>query len=164
MQLTPVITIHMTAAIGAPVIGPVALWARRSAKQRPRLHRAFGYSWVTLMIAAAGSAIFIRDRGMPNLAGFTPIHFFVPYTPFGLFAAFHALIKGDIATHRRTMQGLYFGACLLAGALSLLQGRILGHLLWSQLLRSGQVKQTAEARMERVIPGRCLPYFIIFST
>lgn len=29
MQLTPLIAIHMTAAIGAVVSGPVALWARK---------------------------------------------------------------------------------------------------------------------------------------
>lgn len=29
MQLTPIIAIHMTAAIGMVVLGPVALWARK---------------------------------------------------------------------------------------------------------------------------------------
>jgi len=28
MQLTPLIAVHMTAAIGAIVLGPFALWAR----------------------------------------------------------------------------------------------------------------------------------------
>lgn len=41
MQMTPVIAVHMTAALLAVAIGPVALWARRSQAQRPRLHRAF---------------------------------------------------------------------------------------------------------------------------
>ena len=51
MQLSPTIAIHMTAALGAVVVGPVALWARRrGSPQRPRLHRAFGYAWVTLMV------------------------------------------------------------------------------------------------------------------
>ncbi len=49
MQLTPLIAVHMTAAIGAVALGPVALWARKSATQRPKLHRAFGYAWVTLI-------------------------------------------------------------------------------------------------------------------
>jgi uncharacterized membrane protein len=35
MQLTPVIAIHMTAALGALVTGPIALWARKGAAQRP---------------------------------------------------------------------------------------------------------------------------------
>jgi hypothetical protein len=29
MQLTPLIAVHMTAAIAAVVLGPVSLWARR---------------------------------------------------------------------------------------------------------------------------------------
>ena len=44
MELSPVIAVHMTAAVLATVTGPVALWARRGRAQHPRLHRAFGYS------------------------------------------------------------------------------------------------------------------------
>ena len=132
MQLTPIIAIHMTAAIAAVVTGPVALWARRGRTQRPRLHRAFGYGWVTLMLVTAISAIFIRDRGLPNLAGFTPIHLFVPFTLVSLFLAFRSLAKGDIAGHRKTMQKLYIGACVIAGGFTLLPQRYLGHLLWSR--------------------------------
>ncbi|HEY8358224.1 MAG TPA: DUF2306 domain-containing protein, partial [Ramlibacter sp.] len=73
MQMTPLIAVHMTAALGAVVTGPIALWARRARAQHPRLHRAFGYAWVTLMIVTAVSAIFIRDWSLPNIAGYTPI-------------------------------------------------------------------------------------------
>ncbi|MGH6637201.1 MAG: DUF2306 domain-containing protein, partial [Polaromonas sp.] len=72
MELTPLIAVHMTAAILATAIGPVALWARMGRTQRPRLHRAFGYAWVTLMVITAVSAIFIRDFTIPNIAGYTP--------------------------------------------------------------------------------------------
>ena len=133
MQLTPLIAIHMTAAIGAVATGPVALWARKGRAQRPRLHRAFGYAWVTLMIVTAVSAIFIRDFNLPNIAGFTPIHLLVPTTLVALFAAFWFLARGDIAGHRKTMQRLYLGACLVAGLFTLLPGRYLGQLLWDQL-------------------------------
>ena len=47
--------------------GPVALWARKGATQRPKLHRAFGYAWVTLMVVTAFSALFILDRSLPNI-------------------------------------------------------------------------------------------------
>ena len=66
MQMTPIIAVHMTAAILAVVTGPVALWARKGSAQRPKLHRAFGYAWVTLMIVTAVSAIFIRDFSCPT--------------------------------------------------------------------------------------------------
>lgn len=133
MQLTPLIAIHMSAAIGAVLIGPVALWARKGRAQRPRLHRAFGYAWVTLMIVTALSAIFIRDFALPNLAGYTPIHLLVPVTVLGLVGAFYALAKGNIVRHRQAMVSLYIGACVVAGGFSLLPGRLLGNLLWGQL-------------------------------
>ena len=134
MQLTPVIAVHMTAAIGALVTGPVALWARKGASQRPRLHRAFGYAWVTLMIVAAVSALFIRDFRLPNLSGYTPIHLFVPYVLIGLVASFWYLGNKKIAAHRRTMQHMYLGACIGAGAFALLPSRYLGQLVWGQWL------------------------------
>lgn len=134
MQLTPVIAIHMAAALAAATIGPFALWARQGATQRPRLHRALGYSWVTLMLAAALSAIFIRDFDMPNIAGFSPIHLFIPLTLFGLFGAFWFLARRNITGHRKAMQGLYFGGCLGAGAFAFMPGRYLGQLVWGQWL------------------------------
>jgi uncharacterized membrane protein len=133
MQLTPLIAVHMTAALLAVATGPVALWARKGATQYPRLHRAFGYAWVTLMVVTAVSAIFIRDWRLPNLAGFTPIHLLIPVTLSGLFGAFWFLAKGNINGHRKTMQRLYLGACLVAGGFTLVPGRYLGDLLWGQL-------------------------------
>jgi uncharacterized membrane protein len=133
MQLTPLIAVHMTAAIGAVATGPVALWARKGRLQRPRLHRAFGYAWVTLMLITAVSAIFIRDFELPNLAGYTPIHLLIPVTLIGIFGAFWFLARGNIAAHRKTMVNLYIGACIVAGVFTLLPARYLGHLLWSSL-------------------------------
>nr|WP_315463453.1 DUF2306 domain-containing protein [uncultured Rhodoferax sp.] len=132
MQLTPVIAIHMTAALAALAIGPIALWARKGRVQRTRLHRAAGYAWVTLMLATALSAIFISDPHLPNIAGFSWIHLFVPLTLFGLFGAFRALYLKNIQRHQKIMQGLYFGACVGAGAFTLLPGRYLGQLVWGQ--------------------------------
>lgn len=141
MQMTPMIAVHLTAALGALVIGPVALWARRghsqriaTTTQRPRLHRAAGYAWVTLMLLTALSALFIRDFRLPNIAGYTPIHLVVPYTLGGLFLALRRLFRGDVAGHRKNMLGLYLGACVGAGLFTLLPQRFLGQLVWGQWL------------------------------
>jgi uncharacterized membrane protein len=134
MQLTPVIAIHLTAAIGALVIGPVALWARKGPLQRPILHRAFGYAWVTLMLVTALSALFIRDFRLPNIAGYTPIHLLVPVVFISLFGAFWFLANKNIQGHRATMQRLYFAACWGAGIFTLLPNRYLGDLLWHRAL------------------------------
>jgi uncharacterized membrane protein len=140
VQLTPVIAIHLSAALGALVLGPFALWTRRGhlsgqARQaRPRLHRAAGYAWVTLMLATAVTAVFIRDFKLPNIAGYTPIHILVPVVLGSLFMAFRALLRGDVARHRSWMVRLYFSACIVAGAFTLLPSRYLGQLVWGQWL------------------------------
>lgn len=139
MQMTPLIAVHMTAALAAVAIGPVALWARRGHAaqrpgQRPRLHRAAGYAWVTLMLIAAISAIFIRDFQLPNIAGYTPVHLLVPIVFGSLFFAFRALLQGNVRRHRRVMVWLYVSACLVAGSFTLLPSRYLGGLVWHQWL------------------------------
>lgn len=132
--LTPVIAIHITAALTGLVVGPVALWARQGANIRPKLHRAFGYAFVTAMVAAAVSAMFIRDYQSPNIAGYTLIHLFVVVTAWSLVESFYNLAKGNIVQHRKSMRGLYFGGCVAAGVVALLPGRYMGHLVWGQLL------------------------------
>lgn len=134
MQLTPLIAIHMSAAIAAIAIGPIALWARKGRQQRPRLHRAFGYAWVTLMLVTAMSALFIRDFRLPNIAGYTPIHLFVPYVLVSLTMAFRALAQNRIDLHRKIMTSTYIGACLVAGIFTLLPSRFLGNLIFVQWL------------------------------
>jgi uncharacterized membrane protein len=138
MQLTPLIAIHMSAALAAIAIGPLAIWARRSAMQRPKLHRAFGYAWVTLMLLAATSAIFLSGDKTPHTAlfglRFGFIHLLIPATYVTLFIAFWHLATGNISGHRRSMQGLYVGACGVAGAFTLLPNRYLGQLVWHQWL------------------------------
>ena len=101
--------------------------------QHPKLHRAFGYAWVTLMVVTAVSAIFIRDFRLPNLNGYTPIHLLIPVTLVGLFGAFWFLARGNVNGHRKVMQRLYIGACVIAGSFTLLPSRLLGSLLWGQL-------------------------------
>jgi uncharacterized membrane protein len=100
--------------------------------QHPKMHRAFGYAWVTLMLVAAVSAMFIRDLRIPNIAGFSPIHLFIPMTLGFLFLAFKRLFEGNIQAHRKYMQGTYIGACLVAGGFTLVPSRYLGNLIWSQ--------------------------------
>ena len=134
VEPTPMIAVHLSAALGALATGPIALWARQGRTPRPALHRGFGYAWVTLITAAALSALFIPATVGPTLAGFGLIHLLVPVTLGGLVRSFVKLARGDIAGHRRTMQALYFGACVVAGAFTLLPGRYLGDLLWTGAL------------------------------
>lgn len=133
MQTTPIIAIHLTAAVAATMLGPIALWARRSGAARPRLHRAAGYAWVTFMLVTALSAVFIQGDKGPRFAGFGLVHLLIPVTVAMLFLSFRHLLRGNITGHRKTMQRLYLGACVVAGAFTLLPDRLLGHYLWSSL-------------------------------
>jgi uncharacterized membrane protein len=128
-SLSPQIIIHLAAALSAAALGPFALWARLSGKQRPKLHRAFGYAWVTMMLLTAISALFIKSS-FAFWLHFSWIHLLIPLTLFGLFGAFWFLAKGNIRGHRKAMFGLYFGACLGAGVFTLLPGRFLGQFIW----------------------------------
>lgn len=131
MPITPAIAIHLAATLAATAIGPIALWTRLGRQPRPRPHQAAGYAWVTLMVIAAISALFIRDFARPNLAGYSWIHLLIPFTLGQLLLSWRALRRGNLAAHRKIMQGLYVGACLIAGALALLPGRLLGSWLWA---------------------------------
>lgn len=128
--LTPVLTIHIAAALSAVVLGPFALWARLGRTQRPKLHRAFGYAWVTMMLVTATSAIFIHSGKIPNINGYSPIHLLILVTYFSLFGAFWFLARGNIQGHKRTMQQLYFWACLVTGAFTLLPTRFMHTLVF----------------------------------
>ena len=130
MNLSPVIAIHMTFALTAVALGPLALWTRLGARVRPRWHRALGYAWVTCMLGAALSGLFIRDERLPNLAGYTPIHLLIPVTLLSLWRAFHHLAQGNVRGHRLTMQWTYAMACIVTGLFTLLPGRYLGQWLW----------------------------------
>jgi uncharacterized membrane protein len=130
MEMSPLIAVHATSAMLALVTGPVAIWARKGAARRPRLHRAFGYAWVTLMIVTAVSAIFIRGGNIPNIGGFSPIHLLSPLVLFSLYGSFRYLAQGNIDRHRKTMVRLYVGSCIVAGGFTLLPGRLIGDLVW----------------------------------
>ena len=133
MSITPVIAIHLAAALSAVVIGPVALWARRGATQRPRLHRGAGYAWVTLMAATALSALFIPATQGPQWGSFGLIHLLVPVTAGSLAYSFACLVQRNHTGHRRMMQSTYIGACLVAGAFTLMPDRLLGRALATAL-------------------------------
>jgi uncharacterized membrane protein len=126
----PAVTIHVALALGALALGPLALAARKGS----RLHRATGYAWVTLMLGAALSSIFIRDFKLPNIAGYTPIHIVTLLTFAGIGVALYFVFKRNIRAHRRAMWITYINGCVGAGVLALLPRRTLGQLVWHQWL------------------------------
>ena len=132
-QQRPLIALHLAAALVALLIGAVVM-------ARPKgtfSHKTLGWIWVTLMAATSASSFFIRDRSGPNIAGFTPIHFFTAFVAVQLPIGIRRIRQGRVGAHRKTMQGLFFGASVVAGLFTLLPSRFLGRLLWHELLGLG---------------------------
>lgn len=120
------IVIHLVTVVPALVLGPVILWRRKG----DRLHRLLGRIWVGLMLATAVASAFIRTPGA-GLAGtgFSLIHIFTVWTLITVPIAIRAVRAGDVDVHRNMMTGLYVGLCI-AGAFTLLPGRLLGNLVF----------------------------------
>jgi uncharacterized membrane protein len=125
-SLSPAVLVHLFLAVAALVLGPVALQLRKGS----RGHRAIGYAWVTLMIGAALSSVFIRDFRLPNVLGYTPIHILTVVTLVGVGLALYAIARRNIVAHRKGMLRAYVGGCIGAGSFALMPGRYLGDLIW----------------------------------
>jgi uncharacterized membrane protein len=126
LQRHPLVFFHLITAFAALLLGGVILWRRKGTGS----HRALGWVWVALMGSTTLASAFIRDYGMPNLAGFTPIHILTVLVAIGLPRGIWLIRSGNVAGHRRQMRDMYIGACVVAGIFTLLPGRFLGTLLW----------------------------------
>ena len=126
MQRHPLIFFHLVTAVAALLLGIVMLSRRKGTTS----HRTLGWIWVTLMGSTALASAFIRDYRLPNLGGYTPIHLFTLSVAVMLPLGIWYVKRGRIDGHRKTMRGLYIGACVIAGMFTLLPGRFLGSLLW----------------------------------
>lgn len=122
----PLVFFHLVTAFSALLLGGVVLARRKGTTS----HRALGWAWAALMASTALASGFIRDYQLPNLAGFTPIHAFTVLVAVMLPRGLWYIRRGNVTGHRKTMRGLYIGACVLAGVFTLLPGRFLGRLLW----------------------------------
>lgn len=126
----PLIALHIVSALLASVIGAVLLTRRKGTIN----HKALGWTWVVLMLNVALTSLFIRGGGLPNVAGWSPIHLLTLVVLITVPAAVVAVRRGNVSRHRKTMTSIYVGACLVAGAFTLLPGRFLGDLVWKHTL------------------------------
>lgn len=118
------ITVHLSAAVIALVLGAVVLW-------RPKgtfAHRLTGRAWVVVMATVAISAFWINDIRM--WGPFSPLHLLSIVTLSSLAWAIWAIRRGNVVEHRTTLRTLYGAALLIPGAFTLLPGRLLGRSLF----------------------------------
>ena len=113
------IKVHLATVLPAFAIGTWQIFL--SHKGSPT-HRALGFLYLSLMTVTAITTFFIRSIGAGSLS---PVHLFIPLTLFGVFGALWNIRRGNIKGHRNAMLGLYWGGLMIAGALTLLPGRLL---------------------------------------
>jgi uncharacterized membrane protein len=116
LQAPLAIQIHAFAALAAFLLGLVQLARLKGT----HTHRLIGYTWV--------SSFFIHE--LRHWGSFSFIHLLSIFTlamlPLGVYFA----RRHNVVGHRKTMLGLFFGALVVAGAFTLLPGRILGRVVF----------------------------------
>jgi uncharacterized membrane protein len=125
MSFTPllaapaVIQWHAFAALGAFGLGAVQLAAPKGTIP----HRLFGWIWAILMLAVVVSSFFIHTIRL--WGPWSPIHLLSVFTLIMLPLAVLQARRHQVERHRRAMTGLFVGALVIAGAFTLLPGRIM---------------------------------------
>ena len=121
---SPIIQTHAYAAFAAIALGAVQLALPKGTPA----HRALGWSWAALMMAIAGTSLFIHT--IRSFGPFSLIHLLSVFTlavvPLGVFAA----RRGEIRSHARTMRLIYALALILTGLFTLWPGRIMHNVVF----------------------------------
>lgn len=115
------IQIHVAAAVTALAIGVVLLVGVKG----NRLHRALGWMWVMAMATTAVSSFFIHQLNPNGPGGLSLIHLLSGWTVVALPMAVYAARRHRVAVHRRAMTGMFVGGLIVAGAFTLLPGRLM---------------------------------------
>ena len=117
------IQIHTALALGAVVL-TIAIF---SLKKGNRYHRVMGWAWVIMLAAVAISSFWINTIKL--VGPLSPIHLLSIFVLWNLYRSVTAARSNRVADHKCAMQGLAFGALLIAGAFTFLPGRLMNAVL-----------------------------------
>lgn len=113
------IQLHAFAAMTAFALGVVQL----SAPKGTIPHRVIGWVWVSLMLAISLSAFLIHKLRL--WGPWSPIHLLAIFTLIMVpLAVLHAR-RHRVTQHRIAMISIFFGALVVAGAFTLVPGRVM---------------------------------------
>ena len=131
-----IIYAHAFFALSAIPVGMYIFFTKKGTKQ----HRLIGRIWVSLMLIIAFSALFITSPMTDKLfypAGFSWIHLFIPFTIGSLIHSIwniRQFKKTRLEKHRnahiRGMVSTYVGALIVAGAFTLMPGRLMHQIVF----------------------------------
>jgi len=122
-EVSPVIQIHLLAALAAFAIGAVQIFGPKGTT----MHRILGWSWIIFMVVVAGSSFFIR---MINHGSFSFIHILSGATLVAAPMIVYAAKTKDINAHKKHATRLYVGALLIAGLFTFLPGRLMWQMVF----------------------------------
>lgn len=121
--LSPAIKIHLLTALAALVLGAVLMTVRKGRT----FHRVAGWVWVGLVLATAGATLFITSL---NHGKWSILHLFTGWVLLMSPLAVMWARRREVARHRRTMMGLFYGGF----AVNLFVALIPGRTLWMMFL------------------------------
>ncbi|MDX2202161.1 MAG: DUF2306 domain-containing protein [Hyphomicrobiaceae bacterium] len=124
LQAPLAVQIHAGSALAAFALGCVQL----AGVKGTAIHRTLGYAWVVLMVVVAASSFWIHE--IRQLGGYSLIHVLSIATLVSLPLAVAHARAHNVDAHRRVMLMLFFGALLIAGAFTLLPGRIMSRVVF----------------------------------
>lgn len=123
LTAAPAIQLHAISALLAFAIAALQFAGRKGTTR----HRLLGWLWVALMATISGSSFFIHE--LRQFGRFSLLHLLAVLTlawlPLGVMAA----RSGRVGVHRRIMIWLFVGGLVLAGAFTVLPGRIMHDVL-----------------------------------
>jgi uncharacterized membrane protein len=122
-QVSPVIQIHLLAALAAFAIGAVQIFGPKGTG----MHRILGWTWIIFMVVVAGSSFFIK---IINHGQFSLIHILSGATLVAAPMVVYAARKKDIKAHKKYATHLYTGALLIAGLFTFLPGRLMWQMVF----------------------------------
>ena len=126
LEAAPAIPLHAFAAMTAFALGIVQFAAPKGTLP----HRTIGWIWVGLMTAVAVSSFWIHQIRL--VGPWSPIHLLSIFTlvmlPLGVWRA----RRHKVNAHRWTMTSIFVGALVIAGAFTLVPGRIMHAVIFGQ--------------------------------
>lgn len=117
-RLSPAIKIHLFTALAALVLGGVLMTMRKGRT----FHRVAGWVWVSLVSVTAGATLFITSL---NHGSWSLLHLITGWVLLALPVAVIAAKRHNVARHRGTMMGLFYGGFAINLFIALMPGRTL---------------------------------------
>ena len=131
-----IIYVHAFFALAAVPVGLYIFFKKKGTNQ----HRFIGRVWVSFLLIVSVTALFITSPMTDTI--FNPrfyswIHLLIPYTIGALIYSIYSIrqckktrLEKHKNAHMRSMIGLYFGALVVAGAFTLMPGRMFHEILF----------------------------------